>query len=687
MYTAPTILVVDDQFTNLAYLDMLLEKADFHVVLAKSGEQALSLARQRKPDLILLDVTMPGWDGYETCRRIKQESTLAEIPVLFLSALEDPGHKLQAFQAGGVDYVSKPYHEEELLARVRTHVELYRLREKLEMEISRRDAQLIAYTMELEKKVEERTFELVQSRDLAEGANRAKSQFLANMSHELRTPLNAIMGYTDMLQEDALEQGYGHIKPDLDKIYSSARHLLGLINDILDLSKIESGKMDVFLEDLQADNLMQDITATVQPLLDKKSNRLHLNASGPLGELHTDGMKLRQILLNLLSNAAKFTENGNLSFSGRRYTDMGQDWIEFAVADDGIGMTPDQQKRLFQPFSQADASTTRRYGGTGLGLALSKQFAEMMGGRIEVRSVFGEGSTFTLRLPARTIQAARAETIPSPANAEMRAQGGKVVLVIDDDSMIRQLFHSYLSKLGYAVALASDGREGFRLAKKLRPDAIILDVQMPEMDGWQVLSRLKCDPLVKDTPVFMSSIEENQKMGFVMGATDYLVKPVRQEQLANVLKKYNIGDTQSNLIMIVDDDPVARETSALALKNQGWQVFQAENGRIALQHLEHKHPALILLDLNMPEMDGYEFLRHLRKNPQWSETPVVVLTSASLTAEEEVMLQQHSAAVFQKQNTTPAQVLGQVHELISNLPDSEESDASPEDWRRQKKLS
>jgi len=629
----PIVLVVDDNQTNLSFLGETLRN-NFQVILAKNGRQGLSLAQEYRPDLILLDVTMPEWDGYETCHYLKQDANLAKIPVLFISALHRPEHKLKAFEAGGVDYVEKPFQEQELLARVNTHIELYRLRQDLE-----------------------------KAKEVAETASRTKSQFLANMSHELRTPMNAIIGYAEMLKEDAQDLGVPECISDLDRVVASGKHLLTLINDILDLSKIEAGKMELYLETINVEQLLQEIEATVQPLIANKSNQLLVRYLNSLGNIEADLTKTRQILLNLLGNAAKFTEHGTIRLEAMRKEVNRHQWIYVRVSDDGIGMTVEQQKKLFQPFTQVDASTTRRFGGTGLGLTIVKKFIDMMGGSISVSSTFGQGSAFTIHLPV-TVTIGKIQ--PKPPEAE-KVQG--IILVIDDDPVVRELLQVYLSDLGYSVACAASGAEGVTLAKKLRPDAIILDVMMPQMDGWEVLAKLTSDSLLADTPVIMTSFEENLRQGSAMlGATDYLTKPVNRTQLATILEKYKITDSSKSLIMVVEDNEILREIMAEILESEGWRVFKAENGRVALNHLADKKPVLILLDLHMPEMDGFEFVTRLRQNPDWQHIPVIVVTSASLSSQDQARLHGYVETIFQKQSYKREDLLEQVKKLIHTSP-------------------
>ena len=509
-----------------------------------------------------------------------------------------------------------------------------------------------------------------------EQANRAKSVFLANMSHELRTPLNAILGYSEMLHEQAVERQLDEFGADLERISAAGKHLLALISDILDLSKIEAGKMELFLESFDVAELIDEVASTIRPLVEKNSNTLHIKRAPDLGVMHADQIKVRQGLFNLLSNAAKFTQEGKVTLDAGRERMDDSEWIVFRVTDTGIGLSPEQIVKLFQDFTQADASTTRKFGGTGLGLALTRRFCQMMGGDVTVHSVPGEGSVFTIKLPA-VVREAKPEAAAEAAGAVIAsAEGGggdgtespppaSCVLVIDDDLTQRDLIQRFLSKEGFCVRTAAGGEAGLRLARHLRPVAITLDVMMPDMDGWIVLSALKADADLRDIPVIMLTMVDDPKRGFTLGAADYATKPVDRARLSQILKKYTCPHPPCP-VLLVEDDPATREATRAILEKEGWKVSEAENGRVAMECMERERPRLILLDLMIPEMGGFEFASWVRRHPKWRSIPIVVVTAYALSAEERRRLSGYVEKILQKEGDSHEELLHQLRDLLDD---------------------
>ena len=564
---------------------------------------------------------------------------------------------------------------DEIGALIDAFNEMLAVIQQRDAELQHANDMLEVYNENLEKKVEERTVELAratteaqEAQTTAEDANRAKSAFLANMSHELRTPLNAIIGYSEMLQEDASDLGEERFVADLQKFHSAGKHLLGLINDVLDISKIEAGKMDLFLETIDVPAMIEEVVSTIKPLVQKNGNALKVECEENLGPMRADATKVRQGLFNLLSNACKFTDKGTITLQVERQRGNGVGHFVFRVSDTGIGMTQNQMDKLFKAFTQADASTTRKYGGSGLGLAITRHFCQMMGGDVSVESEQGKGSTFTIKLPAVVVssRAGKHETtlISKDKRVTEAPPGASTILVIDDDPTVHDLMRRFLTKEGFRVAIAPGGKEGIEMAKELKPDLITLDVLMAEMDGWSVLTALKADPAIADIPVIILTMFDDKEMGFALGASDYMTKPINRDRLVNVLRRHHHGGHQPCQVLVVEDEPSIRQMVRRVLEKEGWTVREAENGKAGLQAVAESKPAVVLLDLMMPVMNGFDFIRELRKNQDWQDIPVVILTAKDLTVEDRQQLKGNVERVLQKGDYNREQLLGEVRALV-----------------------
>jgi PAS domain S-box-containing protein len=513
---------------------------------------------------------------------------------------------------------------------------------------------------------------LEQARDEAQSANRAKSAFIANMSHELRTPLTAVLGYCELIEEELRDKGEEAILSDLNKIGVNARHLLGLINDVLDLSKVEAQKMDVHAVDFTVATLLDEVEAATGSLMMRNNNRLALAAADRNHVLSTDDLKVKQILLNLIGNAAKFTRDGEITLSVSHQQQEGKALTRLEVSDNGIGMTAEQVDNLFKRFTQADETTTRKYGGTGLGLALTRALAIMLGGEITVESTPGVGSRFVVTIPSRyekpvaTVAEAGPENAPATAAPLARSTRG-TVLVVDDEASARDLLQRHLSREGFSVVTAATGAEALDKLKTGNPAAVLLDVMMPGMDGWHVLRAIRQNPATRTIPVIMQTVLDEQHFAYTLGASGYLQKPVKRPQLAEALASV-LASHDGKSVLIVDDDAAANSRLKTMFEKQGWRVRLARDGAEGLDAMVRSRPSLVLVDLIMPGMNGYEFVRQVRAHDEWSAIPLVVMTAEDVKSAKVRTLAPAAKAIVQKGAMSMADLVADLRRFVDQPP-------------------
>lgn len=508
------------------------------------------------------------------------------------------------------------------------------------------DSYIHSYSAALQEKV--RLTEIQGKR--LQAASRAKSEFLANMSHELRTPLNAIIGFSEVLRDKL----YGDLNDEqlgfVMDINSSAHHLLQMINDILDLSKIESGKLELRYEEFELGKATETVLTTLKGLANKKHLTVETILHNPAERLVADQIKFKQIMYNLLSNAIKFTpEKGRITIRSRSFKNK-KEFIEVSVSDTGIGIAPEDYPKIFVEFKQVDTSISRKYEGTGLGLALTKRLVELHGGKIWFESKLGIGSTFYFTLPVSPFAKLKKEE-RKVTPRKVKVAKNKTVLVVEDDPQTSKLICTFLGNAGYQTIAAFDGEEALQKARQYKPFAITLDVMLPKKDGWEVLKELKEDKEVKDIPVLVISVIDNKDIGFGLGATDYLCKPVSRSEILSKLASYGLRPIINNSrtkVLIIDDDPKSVELFSTFLSSEGYEVLKAYGGKEGIDKAFHYRPDLILLDLLMPEISGFDIIEKLRTSPETSAIPIIVITAKELTEADKEKLKCHVLLVVKK---------------------------------------
>jgi len=497
--------------------------------------------------------------------------------------------------------------------------------------------------------IDARTSEMETARDEARDASDQKTKFFANMSHELRTPLNAILGYGEMLYEDCEDLGYDDLLPDLKKITSSGTHLLSLINNILDLSKIEAGKMELFVTSFEIENMVQTIKDVSEPLAAKNDNGFVINLDGAMGSMSQDETKLRQCITNFLSNGFKFTKNGTVTLDVKSRMIDDVEFIDFAVIDTGAGMSPEGVAKVFEEYTQAERSTSANYGGTGLGLPISKKFAEMMGGDVVVTSEEGVGSVFTMSVPRECPEYNEDDVEGSVINLDDQ---DNLVVLVDDDVAMHDLIKRTISKLNLTLLGATNSEKGMELIREVKPKLILLDVLMPGRDGWSLLKECKTDQELKDIPVIMISQLNQSNLASSLGANDYLTKPIDRTHFINTLKRILGSESQDHKVLVIDDDKDVRELLSRLLKDAGYRPIDARDGKEGLERTKDE-PSLIILDLEMPRMDGFEFLdNYIKDVPEEKRAPVLVFSGKDLTDVQEDLLNERVIGLVKKDDVS-----------------------------------
>jgi len=683
------ILIVDDNADLLQAYSRIVRRAGYQVFEASTGADAVRKCGELMPDLVLLDAVLPDGDGAEVCRQIKALKDDRSIFVIMVSGRKtSPEYQALFLEKGADGFLQKPIDNKVLIANIRAILRLKQAESEL--------AESKEEYRELAEKLQATNVRL-------EEYNRLKAEFIANMSHELRTPLTAIIGFAQLAQMKSPDKP---LPPDcalaFERILLNGRHLLTLIDEVLDIAKIEAGRMKLHPDHFDTADLVQDAFNELQSLAIQKGLDYRLSVPEQLPLAYSDPVRVRQIMINLLSNAIKFTENGRIEVS---LEPCDGNCFRFIVRDTGIGIDEKAQQFIFERFRQADGAMTRIAGGTGLGLSIVKQIVELLGGSISVSSKIGEGSEFTVTLPISLSD----EKLFSDLT-ETEAEANKVlnnladsksfelklneavednfdgdgttkplILIIEDDADMAELLAQTVKKAGYRTIIANSGKRGLQAARETEVSAILLDVMMPGMDGWKVLQELKANRQTSQIPVIVCSIVDNRPLGYRLGASHYFVKPVEPKQLTAVLRDIvpNGEKIDDNYVLVVDDEHGIRELLVNALRKAGFSVRAAASGEIALKMLNQNTPKAVLSDLMMPGgMSGFELIARVRSNPQTESVPIIVITGKDMTPEDKQFINNEIADVIRKGDLMMSDLETRLRQTLAEIG------VKPNEWQK-----
>ncbi len=671
------VLVVEDDPALLRDHSAMLADEGYQVIEASTCADGLRLARAESPDLILLDATLPDGDGVGVCQKIKAHEGLRDTFVVMLSGMNTTAeHQAEALNAGADGYLAKPIESVALKANVLAFLRIRQNEEDLRAS---------------ERRYRGQAEELREANRRLEEYNRLKAEFVANMSHELRTPLTAIIGFAQLVQLTGGRDGEipKRYTDAFERILRNGQHLLALINDVLDVSKIEAGRMKIHREHIDLVEVVQSAFAELQSLAERKGLEYRLRVPDRLPLAYTDPLRVRQVVINLLSNAAKFTARGRVEAELAAH---GREHFRIVIKDTGIGIEERSLPIIFERFRQVDGSMTRAASGVGLGLSIVRQIVDLLGGEIEVTSKVGEGSTFTVTLPLTAPEenaagARDGDESPQFAAGGQQSQGAPraavqeregdddgrpVVVVIEDDDDAAALLSETLERAGYRVLRAPGGAEGLRLAREHDPVAVTLDVMMPEMDGWRVLQAMRADRRLSSVPVIVCSIVDNRPLGYSLGASDYLLKPVDPQTLTETLDRVSVrgaaDDGDDGYLLVVDDEHGVRELLTTALRNAGFNARSAPSGETALKMVAQQRPRAVLCDLMMPNgMSGFEFIARFRSDPQTADVPVLVVTGRDITPGDRKLISGEIAEVIRKGELLLSDVASRLRDTLEEL--------------------